>query len=160
MNTEIEYEKGTPLVDHLFRHETGRLTSVLTRIFGSHNLELAEGVVQDSFLEAIKVWNFNGVPENSTAKNNIIVNRECCFGKFIFRNRNTRRSVANDVYLLPPISSDSQVSLTLKTLCGFSIPKIAKAFLTSDENINKRLVRARQTIRKTKFLMKCRKGNI
>lgn len=30
------------LVDHLFRHETGKLTAVLTRIFGPHNMELAE----------------------------------------------------------------------------------------------------------------------
>jgi predicted RNA polymerase sigma factor len=37
----------------------------------------------------------------------------------------------------PSISSDSQVALTLKTLCGFSIPEIAKAFLTTEENVNK-----------------------
>jgi RNA polymerase sigma-70 factor (ECF subfamily) len=51
----------------------------------------------------------------------------------------------------PSISADSQISLTLKTLCGFSIPEIAKAFLTSEENINKRLVRARQKIRDDKI---------
>jgi predicted RNA polymerase sigma factor len=55
------------LVDHLFRHETGKLTSVLTRIFGSGNLDLAEDVVQDTLLEAIKAWNYKGVPENPTA---------------------------------------------------------------------------------------------
>jgi len=31
------------LVDHLFRHEAGRMVAILTRIFGIHNLELAEG---------------------------------------------------------------------------------------------------------------------
>jgi RNA polymerase sigma-70 factor (ECF subfamily) len=35
----------------------------------------------------------------------------------------------------------------LKTLCGFSISEIARAFLTNNENINKRLVRARKTIK-------------
>jgi predicted RNA polymerase sigma factor len=51
----------------------------------------------------------------------------------------------------PAISADSQVALALKTLCGFSIAEIAKAFLTSEENINKRLMRARQKIREDKI---------
>jgi hypothetical protein len=36
------------LVDHLFRHEAGRMVAILTRIFGIHNLELAEDVLQDT----------------------------------------------------------------------------------------------------------------
>ncbi|MEO8399037.1 MAG: DUF6596 domain-containing protein, partial [Ignavibacteriaceae bacterium] len=51
----------------------------------------------------------------------------------------------------PSISSDSQIALILKTLCGFSIVEIAKAFLTNNENINKRLVRARKKIRDAKI---------
>jgi predicted RNA polymerase sigma factor len=51
----------------------------------------------------------------------------------------------------PAISADSQIALALKTLCGFSIPEIAKAFLTTEENINKRLVRARKRIRDDKI---------
>jgi len=47
----------------------------------------------------------------------------------------------------PSISTDSQIALALKTLCGFSIVEIAKAFLTTEETLNKRLVRARQKIR-------------
>jgi RNA polymerase sigma-70 factor (ECF subfamily) len=39
------------------------------------------------------------------------------------------------------------VALTLKTLCGFSIPEIADAFLTNAETISKRLVRARKELR-------------
>jgi predicted RNA polymerase sigma factor len=51
----------------------------------------------------------------------------------------------------PAISSDSQIALTLKTLCGFSIPEIANAFLTTEENVNKRLVRVRKHIRNAKI---------
>ena len=47
----------------------------------------------------------------------------------------------------PILSKDSQVVLKLKTLCGFSNAEIAHAFFTSEETINKRLVRARQKIR-------------
>src|SRR5207253_2284446 len=51
----------------------------------------------------------------------------------------------------PAISPDSQIALALKTLCGFSIAEIARAFLATEENINKRLVRARQKIREDKI---------
>jgi RNA polymerase sigma factor (sigma-70 family) len=176
------------LVDHLFRHETGKLTSVLTRIFGPHNLELAEDVVQDTLLEAMKVWNYKGVPENpvawlyKVAKNKAlnIVNREKYKREYTSESAHFLRSewtanaalenlfseseIQDDQLRMmftcchPSISSDSQVSLTLKTLCGFSIPEIAKAFLTTDENINKRLKRARQTIREDRIAFEVPEG--
>lgn len=37
---------------HLFRREWGRMVAALTRIFGVHNLALAEDVVQDAFCRA------------------------------------------------------------------------------------------------------------
>ncbi len=40
---------------------------MLTRIFGPHNLELAEDVVQDTLLKALDIWKFQGVPENPSA---------------------------------------------------------------------------------------------
>ena len=52
------------LVEHLFREQSGRLISVLTRIFGTENLEMAEDVVQDSLIEALRLWSSNGVPNN------------------------------------------------------------------------------------------------
>src|ERR1700731_1661427 len=61
--------------DHLFRREAGRMVATLTRIFGVHNLALAEDVVQDAFCRALEVWKFRGIPENpqawlmATAKN-------------------------------------------------------------------------------------------
>src|SRR6516165_289671 len=55
------------LTDHLFRHEAGRMVAVLTRIFGVHNLALAEAVVQDAFCRAPDVWSFRGIPENPSA---------------------------------------------------------------------------------------------
>src|ERR1700751_2029474 len=53
--------------EHLFRRESGRMVSVLTRILGVHNLALAEDVVQDAFCRALEVWKFRGVPENPSA---------------------------------------------------------------------------------------------
>jgi len=53
--------------DHLFRREAGRMVATLTRIFGVHNLALAEDVVQDAFCRALEVWKFRGVPEDPSA---------------------------------------------------------------------------------------------
>ena len=63
MNHEYVMEPS----DHLFRHEAGRMVATLTRIFGVHNLALAEDVVQDAFCRALEVWKFRGVPENPSA---------------------------------------------------------------------------------------------
>jgi len=180
MTADTSYDV-TGLVDHLFRYETGKLIAVLTRIFGTHNIELAEDVVQDTLLEAIKVWNYKGVPEYpvpwlyKVAKNKAlnIINREKYKREYateaghVLRSEHTANGAIENLFseseiqddqlrmmftcCHPSISEDSQIALTLKTLCGFSLSEIAKAFLTTEENINKRLVRARQKIRGDKI---------
>jgi predicted RNA polymerase sigma factor len=55
------------LIDHLFRREAGRMVATLTRIFGVHNLALAEDVVQDAFCRALEIWKFRGVPDDPSA---------------------------------------------------------------------------------------------
>lgn len=169
------------LVDHLFRHESARILAVLTRIFGPENLELAEDVMQDSLVEAIKQWLYIGIPDNPSgwlfkvAKNKAlnIVNR----GKYQSRYTSdivhllrsewtaepaidfifTEEEISDDLLRMmftcchPSISSDSQIALILKTLCGFSIAEIARAFFTGDENIHKRLVRAKQKLRESRI---------
>ena len=55
------------LSEHLFRRESGRMVAALTRIFGVHNLALAEDVVQDAFCRALEVWKVRGMPENPSA---------------------------------------------------------------------------------------------
>src|SRR6266700_3477461 len=55
------------LSEHLFRRESGRLVAALTRLFGVHNLALAEDVVQDAFCRALEVWKVRGIPDNPAA---------------------------------------------------------------------------------------------
>ena len=164
-----------PIIDHLFRHESGKLVSVLTGVFGPQYMDLAEDVVQDTLVEALEHWEYDGVPDNPSgwlfrvAKNKAlnILHREKykrTYGKEVLWTHSqegteappdpfSQQGIEDDQLRMiftcchPAISADSQIALALKTLCGFSIPEIAKAFLTSEENINKRLVRARQTIR-------------
>lgn len=45
------------------------------------------------------------------------------------------------------LSMELQVALSLKTLCGFSVGEIARAFLLPEETIAKRLTRAKQRLR-------------
>ncbi len=164
-------------IDHLFRHEHGKLIAVLTKTFGTQNIDLAEDVVQEAMEEALNKWTYNGIPENPVGwiykvakyKAVNILNREKYKRRYAteiahhLQSEWTRESALKQIFsdkeiaddqlrmiftcCHPILSTDSQVALTLKTLCGFSIPEIAQAFLTSESNINKRLVRARKTIK-------------
>ena len=55
------------LVDHLFRHEAGKMVATLVRILGLRNVDVAEDVVQDALLRALEVWKYHGVPDNPSA---------------------------------------------------------------------------------------------
>ena len=164
------------LVEDLFRHESGKMVAVLTGILGAENLLLTEDVVQDTLIEAIKNWTYKGVPDKpkswlyKVAKNKAfnILKRKLHHQKYISETSYllqseapadsleklfSEQAIKDDQLRLmfmcchPSISKDSQIALILKTLCGFSIGEIAKAFLSNNENITKRLVRARKTIK-------------
>src|SRR5689334_11408465 len=55
------------LIEHLFRHQAGKMLAVLTRLFGADNLQLAEDVVQETLLAALKTWPYRGIPANPPA---------------------------------------------------------------------------------------------
>src|SRR5215475_15582045 len=155
------------LTDHLFRHEAGKLISVLTGIFGFNRLQLAEDVVQESLIRALRTWPYSGVPKNpaawltQTAKNLALdlIRREKLFHdkeaeiiafmegwasesasespKFDNEIRDGRLRLMF-VCCHPTLSSEDQTALALKTLCAFSPAEIAKAFLTTEAAIAKR----------------------
>jgi RNA polymerase sigma-70 factor (ECF subfamily) len=160
-------------LDHLFRRESGRIVAYLTRYLGSNNLDLAENVVQEALLRAVQTWPLQGIPENPsawilrTAKNIAIdhVRRE---KKLSFEidfdeleseedERSFEKEISDDQLKLmficchPRLSRESQLALTLKTLCGFSVKEVAKAFLAKEETIAQRIVRAKQKISEEKM---------
>src|SRR5438477_9650624 len=55
------------LTEHLFRHEAGKLVSVLTGIFGIERLDLAEDLVQEALVRALRTWPYYGIPRNPAA---------------------------------------------------------------------------------------------
>ena len=169
-----------PLIDNLFRREAGKMTAVLTRIFGPHNLELAEDVVQDTLLKALEHWKIQGIPDNpsawmfTAARNKAldVLRRERHKKEFADHTSSLLRSEYSAAVTIdhliqshdiqdeqlrmmfvcchPGIPEEGQVALILKTLCGFSVAEIAKAFLSNEENITKRLYRAREHFRENK----------
>jgi RNA polymerase sigma factor (sigma-70 family) len=168
--------------DHLFRREAGRIVSTLTRIFGVHNLALAEDVVQDAFCRALEVWKFSGVPENpsawlmATAKHRAldVLRRERTartFAPELGRLLESEWTVAPAVEELfganaikddqlrmmfsccnPRLAEEAQVALVLHILCGFSVSEIANAFVRSDAAIEKRISRAKKALAGSKRL--------
>ncbi|MEO8627233.1 MAG: DUF6596 domain-containing protein [Betaproteobacteria bacterium] len=55
------------LVDHLFRREAGRIASRLTRVFGTHRLDVIEDAVQYALLQALQHWPYQGIPQSAHA---------------------------------------------------------------------------------------------
>lgn len=164
------------LTEHLFRHESGKLVSVLTRFFGIERLALAEDVVQEALVRALQTWPYHGIPQNpaawltQTAKNlaldvirretrfrekqpEIIVSIEQWTPETDAAADGDTSEIKNDRLRLmfacchPQLPPEDRTALALKTLCGFSPAEIARAFLTTEAGIVKRLTRARQKIR-------------
>jgi len=168
--------------DHLFRREAGRMVAALTRLFGVHNLALAEDVVQDAFCRALEVWKLRGVPENpsawlmATAKHRALD---------ILRRERTAREYAPELgrlleseWTLAPVVAEAfgdsairddqlrmmfscchpripeiaQVALMLHVLCGFGVNEVAAAFLTGHAAMEKRITRGKKVLAGSKRL--------
>ena len=157
------------LVDHLFRHQYGKMVAILIRVFGLSNIETIEDAVQDTFIKATLQWR-NQIPENpeawlvKVAKNRTI---DLLRSSQVKRNRFQKISATttiqlNDLFLdheiedsqlrmifvacHPSLKPKEQIAFALKTISGFSTKEIAAALLIKEETIKKRLSRARKTI--------------
>jgi RNA polymerase sigma-70 factor (ECF subfamily) len=166
------------LTDHLFRNEYGKMVASLTRIFGIGQMSIAEDIVQDTMVLALKEWSFKPIPPNPTAWLYVVAKNKAI--DFIRREKNKLKITSDIAYLLeseytlsstvntifsepeikdsqlrmmfalchPAISIEAQITLILKTLCGFGNEEVAKALLTNIETINKRLYRSKEKLRK------------
>ncbi len=157
------------LVEHFFRHEYGRVAALLTRSLGVRRLELVEDVVQAALVRALETWSRRGVPEDPagwlyrTARNLAIdaLRRENTHVQALPRlAENAERESApvltcfadeigdEPLRLLfvcchEAVPIESRVAIALRTLCGFGTGEIARALLTTDANVQKRIERAR-----------------
>ena len=166
--------RTTEIAADLFRRESARLVAMLIGHFGTQRIQLAEDVVQEALVRALQTWPYGGVPDNpaawltQTARNLAIdhLRREQRWNEkqdgvaqehsrwLSTGSREENADTFTDdtlrmmcVCFHPQLSTEAQVAMALRTLCGLSPAEIAAAFLTTEAAIAKRLVRARQRIR-------------
>ncbi len=155
----------------LLVRESGRdVLATLARTCGS--LALAEDAVQDALVRALDTWPRDGVPANPVAWLRLVarrrvidlVRREAArTGKeesavdpttWLEDEPDPEPSVVDDDLLRliftcchPSLSPETQVALSLRTLCGFTTAETARALLVPEATMSKRLTRAKEKIR-------------
>ncbi|MEM7009173.1 MAG: DUF6596 domain-containing protein [Thermodesulfobacteriota bacterium] len=162
-------------ITQIFKSEYSNLVAVLCHFYGIQNIQLAEDIVSDTFLQAMKVWAHKGVPDFPKAwLRKVAINKfkDHCRRDQIFKEKVESKLIQHneqveEIILDEQLISDGvlnmifaicnsnlkievQICLALRLLCGFSIDQIAAALLTNKENINKKLYRGKQQLRKYK----------
>jgi len=153
------------------------MIATLTRIFGPRHIDLAEEVVQEALVKALQQWSYRGVPENpvawliQVAKNRALdlLRRETSLreksgaimrafaaqedwanrGMAAGRGSESLDDTLGMIFMAchPAIPREGRVALTLKTVGGFGVSEIARAFLAKEPTVAQRLVRAKRLIR-------------
>ena len=171
------------LIDHLFRHTAGKMVAVLTHFLGLHNLQMAEDVVQESFIKALQTWQLNGPPENAeawllqVAKNKAIdlIRRRDLQNRFskdkalelaenadeFFHEQEVADSQLRMMFACchPLLKQEDRVALTLQIVSAFSMSEIARALLTNEAVIQKRVFRAKAFLREQNILLEIPAGH-
>ncbi|PWT97611.1 MAG: RNA polymerase subunit sigma [Terriglobia bacterium] len=169
------------LLEHLFRHQAGRMVARLTRLLGPAHLNLAEEAVQEAMLRALQSWPYSGVPENPPAwlfrvahnaaidavrrnqwigqKTETLVAELALPAAFAPEDPIVEEQLRDDELRMivmcchPEIPREASIALSLKTVGGFSVREIARAFLADDAAIAQRLVRAKRQIREQRLTL-------
>jgi RNA polymerase sigma-70 factor, ECF subfamily len=157
------------LVADLFRHRYAALLAGLCRVLGPARLDLAEDVLQEALLRALRTWPARGVPEQPEGWV-FRVARNAAFDAL--RRRRLGSAIENDIALEPEratdgnataepdaiaddtlrmlflcshpdVPADARVPLLLKNVCGLTTAAIARALLQKEATIAQRLVRAK-----------------
>ncbi|SDL54140.1 RNA polymerase sigma-70 factor, ECF subfamily [Pedobacter steynii] len=160
---------------HLFRENSGKMTAILSRIFGLQHLDLILDIVQDTFEAALTRWRFSGIPDNPSgwlmkvAKNKALnavkrAQKTESFSPDLILSASidleghfhlicTDHEIKDSQLRLliiccqPVFSSRNQIIITLYILCGFGVPEIANALLMKEEAVKKSLSRCKSTLK-------------
>ena len=171
------------LIDHLFRHQSGKMVAVLSHIAGLQQIHLVEDIVQDTFISALQHWKLKGIPEQpvawlmQTAKNKAVdlLRRQRYHTRYVQSEMNAtvteevasffHEQEINDSELRmifacchPSFSKEDQVALTLKLVFSFSVSEIARALLVSDAAMQKRLSRAKELLKNGSVILEIPTG--
>ena len=158
----------------------------LARVLGPAQIDFAEEAVQEAMLRALQVWPHQGMPENAAAwlfrvaqnaaidairhrrmlgdKTDAIVRELTRSAVFVDCDPDLEEQLRDDELRMifmcchPGISRDASVALSLKTVGGFSVREIARAFLSDEATIAQRLVRAKRQIRDERLTLEMPRG--
>lgn len=163
------------VVDAIYRNEHARILATLIRLLG--DFDLAEDAMQTAIALALEQWPRSGVPANppgwliSTGRFKAIdaIRKEArtfaALYELVSQDRERydlfpeydESDIEDDRLRLiftcchPALSTEGQVALTLRDVCGMSTEEIARAFLTAVPTIAQRIVRAKAKIRERKI---------
>jgi len=144
-------------------------------------LELVEDAIQDAFGVALARWPSDGVPDRpaawlAVAARNKALDRlkhdarstpldESAAWRLGFAGPESLGRLDDTLALMfvachPALERDEQTMLTLKTVCGFGVKEIARAYLSTPDAVAQRLVRAKRKIRDLNSRSRYPKGRI
>ncbi len=150
-------------IGSVVRDEVGRIVASLTRWCG--DLDIAEEAVSDAVERAVVEWRRDGLPERPGAWLHIVARRRA-----LDRIRRHRRFTERLPLLVdepseplsnepldeplgllfacchPALGREAQLTLTLRAVIGLTTDQIARAFLSNDSTITRRVSRAKQKI--------------
>lgn len=160
-------------VDSIYRVQYSKMVASLVSYFGLKNMDLAEDIVQDTFIAALSSWTKNGMPDQPEAwlykvcKNktlNALSKKQPDYMDLTGTSGDQSRPdhqleqlfldheiKDNQLRLLfacshPLLSPKSQVILILKNLCGLRVEEICRGLAMKDETVTKVITRSRQTL--------------
>ncbi|GAB5473427.1 MAG: sigma-70 family RNA polymerase sigma factor [Maribacter sp.] len=159
------------LVEHIFRHEYGKIVSFLTYKFGPSQLEVIEDAVQEALLKAMQVWGYGEPPKNPTAwllkvaQNRVIdtlrKKKHLVHVDVLLPSKNSEpqkgevllNTAIGDSQLKmifacchPSLSAEYQIILSLKLIAGFGNREIAQALFKKEETVAKSFTRAKRRL--------------
>jgi RNA polymerase sigma-70 factor, ECF subfamily len=163
--------EASAAVESVYQSDRGRIVATLISSLG--DFDLAEECAQEAFTAALDQWPISGVPESprawiiSTARHKAIdrLRRQTQFAEKVQPQlaHEIPRTIEPPEYATdeipderlrliftcchPSLARETQVALTLHTLCGLETEEIARAFVVPVATMAQRLVRAKRKIR-------------
>ncbi len=156
-------------IEHLFRHEYGKIVSALTNKYSSQKIDLIEDAVCGSLEKAMQVWGYQYIPDNPSAwiyrvANNSIIDQLRRNSKSVdyeFPEDFATQEIDVDETAItsglkdgqlkmifacchPQLTTVEQIMLSLKLIGGLSVSEIANALMKKNDAVKKAITRAKQ----------------
>ncbi len=154
-------------LEAVYRAEFGAVVASLTARF--RDLDLAEEMAQEAFVEAVRRWPTEGVPPNPGGWLTVVARNRALDR---LRRESTRQSRYEEALVRtapedptapvtsvvderlrliftcchPALAPEARVALTLRLLGGLTVPEVAAAFLVPERTMAQRITRAKRKI--------------